>query len=63
MMVGNLEDQEDEAFLRTVIRCEEDRRRLHPDVVWIGGYRWFQSDNIICLEKARAARSGLGTDG
>jgi hypothetical protein len=61
-MAANLEDQEDEAFLRTLIRCEEDRRRLHPDVVWSGGYRWFQSPNVICLEKARAARSGHDAD-
>jgi len=29
---------------------EEDRRLLSP-MPWQGGYRWFRSPNVICLEK------------
>jgi hypothetical protein len=41
MHIENTED--DEAFLRSLIRPEEDRRRLHPELPWRGGYRWFRS--------------------
>src|SRR6188472_2631257 len=41
------DDEEDEAFLRSLIRPEEDRRRLHPELPWLGGYRWFRSANVI----------------
>lgn len=41
MSVETTED--DEAFLRSLIRPEEDRRRLHPELPWRGGYRWFRS--------------------
>lgn len=46
------EDEEDEALLRTLIRPEEDRpnRTTNPRV---GGFRWFRSPNVICLEKVR----------
>lgn len=52
---------EEQAWLRQFVIPEEDRHRftLMP---WRGEYRWFQSPNVICLEKARAARSGRGTD-
>jgi len=54
------EEAEDEDFMRSLTRCEEDRRKLYPGVVWNGGYRWFRSDNIVCLEQARAARANVG---
>ena len=43
------------AFARTIIPPEEDRARL-PLPPWNGGYRWFRSANVICLEKARRLR-------
>jgi hypothetical protein len=51
------EEMEDEDFMRSLTRCEEDRRKLYPGVAWSGGYRWFRSNNIICLEQIRAARA------
>jgi hypothetical protein len=48
-----VEQDEDEAFMHSLTRCEEDRLRLHPGVPWHGGYRWFRSTNVIPLEKFR----------
>ena len=45
------DDEDDEAFLRSLIRPEEDRRRLHPELPWLGGYRWFHSANVIPMER------------
>jgi hypothetical protein len=47
------EADEDEAYMRSLTRCEEDRRRLHPDIEWCGGFRWFRSVNVIPLERFR----------
>ena len=47
------EADEDEAFMRSLTRCEEDQRRLHPDIEWCGGFRWFRSANVIPLERFR----------
>lgn len=52
MHIENTED--DEAFLRSLIRPEEDRRRLHPELPWRGGYRWFRSTNVIPMERYRS---------
>ena len=51
MSIENAED--DEAFLRSLIRPEEDRRLLHPELPWQGGYRWFRSANVIPMERYR----------
>jgi hypothetical protein len=54
------DDEEDnDAFLRRLIPCEEDRRRLFPGMAWTGGYRWFRSMNIIDLEAYRSRRITL----
>jgi hypothetical protein len=48
--------EEDEAFLRKLQRPEEELcaiRRLAP---WKGEFRWFKSQNIVCLEKYRCRR-------
>src|SRR5580704_561228 len=47
------EDEEDLAFMRKFVRPEEDlreQRRHHP---WAGGYRYFKSENIVCIEHYR----------
>ena len=31
----------------------EEDRHLHTSAPWDGGYRWFRSPNVICLEKYR----------
>ena len=47
-------DEDDEAFLRSLIRPEEDRRRLHPELPWLAAiagsappmsYRWKDTGN------------------
>ena len=52
---------EEQAWLRQFVIPEEQRRRF-TSMPWQGEYRWFQSPNVICLEKARTARSGRSTD-
>ena len=57
-MFGNSceDEEEDELFLRRLILCEEDRRRLFPTTTWAGSYRWFCSPNVIDLEAYRNTR-------
>ena len=45
-------DGEDEAFLRQLVRPEEDRRR-HGYAPWTGGFRWFRSENVVPIEQWR----------
>lgn len=45
-------DDEDEAFLRRLVRPEEDRRR-YTHAPYAGGFRWFRSPNVIPLERWR----------
>jgi hypothetical protein len=47
----------DEAFWRKRVLSEEDYIRLGTRArgEWKGGYRWFRSENIVCLEHYRAA--------
>jgi hypothetical protein len=44
----------DEAFLRRFVIPEEDRPRF-TSAKWTetGGYRWFRSPNVVCLEHYR----------
>jgi hypothetical protein len=51
--------EDDEAFLRSLIRPEEDRRRLHPELPWRGSYRWFRSANVIPMERYWERRAKL----
>jgi hypothetical protein len=50
------EEEDDEAFMHSLTRCEEDRRRLYPGVAWDGGYRWFRSPNVIPLERFKPSK-------
>jgi len=43
---------EEEQSLRRYILSEEDRATLTGEI-WNGGYRWFRSANVICLEHYR----------
>jgi hypothetical protein len=47
---------EEHEFLRQVTIPEEDRAK-HTSAKWSGEYRWFRSDNVICLEKVRWLRA------
>lgn len=53
------EEEEDEAFLRRLIRPEEDRRR-YTIAPWSGGYRWFRSPNVVPIEQHRSRRRPAG---
>jgi len=48
--------EEEHEFARSILLPEEDRQILSP-IPWQGGYRWFRSPNVICLEKARRLRA------
>jgi hypothetical protein len=43
---------EEHAFARQLVIPEEDRAK-YTSATWVGGYRWFRSPNIVCLEKYR----------
>jgi hypothetical protein len=47
---------DEHAFARQLTIPEEDRARF-MSVGWEGGYRWFRSPNVICLEKYRHLRT------
>jgi hypothetical protein len=38
-------------FARQSLLPEEDRQLYMPNAPWHGGYRWFRSPNVHCLEK------------
>lgn len=44
------------AFARSVLLPEEDRAKLTA-ARWEGGYRWFRTPNVVCLEKAQRLRA------
>jgi hypothetical protein len=59
----SLPDEKDEdRFWRKLILPEEDRR-LYTSTPWTGGYRWFRSPNVVCLEKYRRLKRRGGSDG
>jgi hypothetical protein len=47
-------EDEDDVWLRQFVLSEEDRRRRHPATRWVGGYRWFKTPNVICLDRYRS---------
>jgi hypothetical protein len=45
---------DEETFMRNMTICEEDRRHdPHFAGPWRGGFRWFRSKNVVCLEQYR----------
>ena len=52
------ETEEDEAFLHRLIFPEEDRHRFTA-TPWRGGYRWFRSENVVCIEHYRVAHEPM----
>jgi hypothetical protein len=44
--------EEGEEFKRLLVSPEEDRHLLTA-ARWAGGYRWFRSPNVVCLEQYR----------
>jgi hypothetical protein len=49
-------------FARLVIPSVEDRVKYMPQAKWEGGYRWFKSDKVVCLEKVRRLKTDEGYD-
>jgi len=39
----------DDAFIREMTLSEEQRRQRHLWTQWTGGYRWFESANVVDL--------------
>jgi len=51
------------ADCRRIIMPEEDRKIYMPNAPWHGGYRWFRSPNVICLEKYRLLKAQVDKRG
>jgi hypothetical protein len=43
-------------FARQLTLPEEDRAK-YTSAKWEGGYRWFRSPNVVCLEKYRRLKA------
>jgi hypothetical protein len=48
-----------EEFLQRFTWPEEDRCKF-TTAPWSGGYRWFRSPNVVCLERYRARKRVAG---
>jgi hypothetical protein len=48
------DDDEDEAFFRKFVMSEETRLLYPSPPRWSGGYRWFQSNNVVDLQDYRS---------
>jgi hypothetical protein len=51
--------ERDHQLMRRLVLPQEANRRLTQ---WCGGYRWFLSPNVICLEKIRLLRKAKAAD-
>jgi hypothetical protein len=49
----------DNEFWRNIVFPEEERC-LYTSAPWNGGYRWFKSENVICIEHYRKPQSATG---
>ena len=49
-------EEEDGALWRRLVLSEEDRLRLFPATTRPGGYRWFRSEHVVCIEHFRRRR-------
>jgi hypothetical protein len=47
--------EDEDAFWRKLVLPQEDRMRL--GIPWQGGYRWFRSPNVVCLEQWRRKKA------
>jgi hypothetical protein len=48
--------EDEHEYARQILLPEEDRLAL-TRLPWQGGYRWFRSANVVCLEKARRLKA------
>jgi hypothetical protein len=51
--MGQLQRKPEKPFYQKRILPWEEKLRLDSFLVWDGGYRWFQSANVIPLERYR----------
>jgi hypothetical protein len=51
-MLGKRYAEKEEQFFRSMMFPEEDRH-LYTRQPWDGSFRWFRSENVICLEHYR----------
>ena len=57
-MLGLERSTDDDEFFRALIFPEEDRA-LFTTAAWSGGFRWFKSSNVVCIEKYRRAGAAV----
>ena len=60
-MSKTVDEMSSEEFMRMIHWPEEDRPHFTRRP-YTGGYRWFRSPNIVCLEQARATRKTEPSD-
>jgi hypothetical protein len=48
------EGLEDDEVLRRTISFPEEDRHLFTTMPWGGGYRWFKTENVVCLDRYRS---------
>ena len=58
-MSGRLADEDDDAFMRRITFCEEDRHRF-TSTPYRSGFRWFRSENVVPIERWRKRRRDAG---
>jgi hypothetical protein len=47
--------EDEDAFWRKLVLPQEDRMRL--GIPWHGGFRWFRSPNVVCIEQWRRKKA------
>ena len=48
--------EEEFAFAKQLILPEEDRVK-YTSAKWAGGFRWFRSPNVVCLDRTSFLRN------
>jgi hypothetical protein len=60
MQLARKLSEADEMFMREITPAEEDRH-LFTSAPWRGGYRWYRSPNVVCLEQYQRPASSPTT--
>jgi hypothetical protein len=58
--------KKDDAFARLTLQdliFPEEDRALYTTEPWAGGFRWFRSPNVVCLEQYRRQRQQRAVPG
>ena len=51
--------EKDEALLRSLVPCEEDRRKHGLPPCRRGDWRWFRSTNVVPIERRRPSANPM----